>query len=265
MKSERILGAISVLLALTAGMTIPAARAADPTPAREEPGAGIWKFQITGYGWAAGVNGKSGVAGLPPSDINLPFSKILSHLDGALMSAFYATNGTWSVLGDIMWARLSAKTNLNDLPRTFVEVGQRQLTASAVVGYRLPVGGPELELSATAGMRYNRLTLDLSVQPGFLPLAFDRRWVKAWADPIVGVAARYRLNNDWFLTGIADVGGFGVGSRLTAQGVAAVGYNWNANWSSSIGYRVLYTDYRAGGFSYRVTQHGPFTTLSYKF
>ena len=128
-----------------------------------------------------------------------------------------------------------------------------------------PGGGDPVRVVIEGKSPSVTLTLDLSVQPGFLPLAFDRRWVKAWADPIVGVAARYRVNNDWFLTGIADVGGFGVGSRLTAQGVAAVGYNWNANWSSSIGYRVLYTDYRAGGFSYRVTQHGPFTTLSYKF
>lgn len=233
--------------------------------APDETAGDAWKFQITGYGWASGIDGKVGVAGLPPSGVHVPFSKLLSHLDGGLMGAFYATNGTWSVLSDLMWAKLSAKTNLNDFPRTSVEATQRQLTASGFVGYRLPVGNSDLDLSAIAGVRYNRLTLDLTVQPGFLPLTFSRTWVKSWADPVVGLTARYKINNSWFLSGLADVGGFGAGSRLTAQGLAAVGYNWSASWSSSLGYRVLYTDYSSNGFVYNVTQHGPFVTLAYRF
>jgi hypothetical protein len=230
-----------------------------------EPEASTWKYQITAYGWATSIDGRVGVAGLPPSPVHMPFSRILSHLDGALMSSIYATNGSWSLLGDVMWAKLSAKTNLNDLPNTLVEAAQKQLTASAFLGYRLPIGGSDLDVSAMVGLRYNRLTVDLNVQPGFLPLAFGRTWVKSWYDPIIGVTARYRINRDWFLTLIADLGGFGAGSRLTAQGFAAIGYNWNEQWSSSIGYRALYTDYRSNGFVYRVTQHGPIMTLAYRF
>ncbi len=64
---------------------------------------------------------------------------------------------------------------------------------------------------------------------------------------------------------IGDVGGFDVSSRLTAQGFAAIGYRWTPSFSTSLGYRAIYTDYVKGGFEYDITQHGVFAGAAYRF
>ena len=67
-------------------------------------------------------------------------------------------------------------------------------SASGIAGYRLPFVSPDLELYATAGVRYQRLTRaaqgDARPRPHH-DAAGGR--VEDWADPIVGVAAHWRM------------------------------------------------------------------------
>jgi len=53
----------------------------------------------------------------------------------------------------------------------------------------------------------------------------------------------------YYLTGKADVGGFGVASNITAQGNAGLGCQITRNIYVEAGYRVLYYDYNSCGFS----------------
>lgn len=62
-----------------------------------------------------------------------------------------------------------------------------------------------------------------------------------------------------------DIGGLGVGSRLTWQALGSVNYAWNEKLTLKAGYRALHVDYRNGGFSYDVTQHGPAVAATYRF
>lgn len=148
-----------------------AARAADePAPVRATTPA--WRFQATAYGWATALDGEVGVRNLPPVDVNLDFLDVLKRLDGALMGSVLATNGEWLILTDLVWAKLSDDALVKPpgtrrpalatlLPGTQVEFDMRQLIASGVLGYRLPTVSPDLELYATAGLRYQRLTAQL--------------------------------------------------------------------------------------------------------
>src|SRR5262249_46708167 len=97
------------------------------------------------------------------------------------------------------------------------------------------------------------------------PIEIDREGTKQWIDPTIGLSLRYAIDDKWFLNVIGDVGGFGVSSKFTAQGFAALGYMWTPSISSAIGYRAIYTDYEDGGFVYDVTQHGVFTSIAYHF
>ncbi|ALA18037.1 hypothetical protein AL346_12285 [Chelatococcus sp. CO-6] len=240
-----------------------------PVPAQPAPGS--WQFQATIYGWATSLTGTVGVRNLPAAKVDASFADVLENLDGALMGSFLAKNGDWMFLIDIVGARLSDSATLKIANAPTVKFRQGLFIASAIAGYRLPLGDPNLDVSLTAGVRYQQLTAKMTLYPGLLPgLSLTNEETEDWLDPIVGVALQYRINDRWFVNALADIGGFGVGSDLTAQGLVSVGYKWTDTVSTAIGYRALYTDYstsghRTGTFRYDTTMHGPFLSLAFHF
>lgn len=224
-----------------------------------------WTFQATIYGWATALNGDIGVKHLPPASVDVGAWDAITHLDGALMGSFLARNGDWTLLTDVVWARISdtARVGRN---ATQVDFSETQVIASALVGYRLPIGLPEnVELSGTVGLRYQHLSADIGISPALAPITVSRGGTQNWVDPTVGLSLRYKVSDRWFLNALADVGGFGVGSKITAQGFVSVGYMWTPSISTALGYRVIYTDYENDGFVYDTTQHGVFTSIAYHF
>jgi hypothetical protein len=89
-----------------------------------------------------------------------------------------------------------------------------------------------------------------------------------WADPYVGVGGRYNLSKAYkafYLTGKADVGGFGAGSDVTVQAYGGVGCHLTRNIYSELGFHYLYYDYDSGGFIFRVSIYGPQITTGIEF
>ncbi len=228
-----------------------------------------WEFQATAYLWATALNGSVRVRNLPSADVNVDFSDILENLDGAFMGSFLAKHGNWMVLGDLVYADLSDSTRLSVARSPTLKYSQTLLIASAIGGYRLPIANQDIDLSVTAGLRYQRLTAKTSLTSGTFPVSVQSDTTRDWTDPIVGLSLQYEFNDRWFVNGIADVGGFGVGSQFTSQGFLAAGYNWSSHISTAIGYRALYTDYQSGSgsntFDYETTIHGPFMSLGVRF
>jgi hypothetical protein len=256
---------LMVLATLWQPSTATAADLAQPPPEPQAPAyVNDWKFQLTLYGWATALDGDVGIRGLPPVDVDVSFADILDNLDGAIMGSFYASNGKWMVLTDLIWAKLSDSVDVGPFGGS-VDFEQRQLIASAIVGYALPLGVPNLQLSATAGVRYNRLRAELDIDPALLPISISRKGTKNWIDPTVGLFLHYDINDRWFVNALGDVGGFGVGSDFTTQGFMSVGYMWTKSISTAIGYRAIYTNYDKNGFVYDTTQHGPFASLAVHF
>jgi hypothetical protein len=246
-----------------------AASAADLAQPQAEPPAPIayvndWKFQLTLYGWATGLDGDVGVRGLPTVEVDESFTDIFDQLDGALMGSLFASNGQFVFLSDLVWAKLSDDVNVGPFGGS-VKYDQRLLIAQAAAGYTLPLGIQNLQLSATAGLRYNRLKAELGIDPALLPIGISREGTKNWIDPTVGLFMHYDINERWFINALADIGGFGVGSKITSQGFASLGYMWTKSISTAVGYRVLYTDYDKNGFVYDTTMHGPFASIAVHF
>ena len=77
-----------------------------------------------------------------------------------------------------------------------------------------------------------------------------------WFDPYVGVRGRYNLNEKFYLTAKADIGGFGVGADLTWQAEAAVGMQLSKSMFTEIGYRALGVDYEQDGILMDTITHG---------
>jgi len=83
-------------------------RAADIAPA---PAVDDWTFVTAAYLWGAGINGKSGVFGLPPADLDLSFSDILEHLNFAFMGVAEARKGRFMLGTDLTYTKLSASVD----------------------------------------------------------------------------------------------------------------------------------------------------------
>jgi len=180
------------------------------------------------------------------------------------MGSFFATNGKLLLLTDLIWSKVSQNVNVGPFGGS-IDYDQRQLIAQAALGCKLPLDVPGLQLSATAGVRYNRLKAELEIDPALLPISVSREGTKNWIDPTIGLFMHYEINDRWFVNALADVGGFGVGSDFTSQGFVSVGYMWTKSVSTAIGYRAIYTNYDKDGFVYDTTMHGPFASLAFHF
>ena len=69
---------------------------------------------------------------------------------------------------------------------------------------------------------------------------------KSWIDPLVGVNVLAPLSDRWWIGLRGDVGGFGVGSELTWQAYADIGFRVSNVVSIVDGYHALDMDYEDG-------------------
>ncbi len=144
--------------------------------------------------------------------------------------------------------------------------------ATAFGGVRIPIGPPNLELYGTVGARYmySGTKLTLTTPLGFRTIqSVD----KGWVNPVAGIAAQYRLDERWFVNVLADIGGWS--DSATGQALASVGYNWTRNWSTTLGYRVMYNyekqdtgfdvAFEPRSFRYQQWMYGPFVGVKFGF
>ena len=87
-----------------------------------------------------------------------------------------------------------------------------------------------------------------------------------WFDPYVGLRGPLRSEQGMVPDlGKGDIGGFGVGSKLTWQLSGALGCQVTRSIYIEAGYRYLYTDYNQNNFVYNVTQSGAEITTGITF
>lgn len=77
-----------------------------------------------------------------------------------------------------------------------------------------------------------------------------------WWDPFVGLRGHYDLSKAFYLTGRADIGGFGVGSELSWQVNAGLGCRVTRYLYTEMTYRLYDVNYRHDGLTYDVLTHG---------
>lgn len=243
------------LITLVLGGSIGVANAADLAPLpQEEP---EWAFTAAAYGWLSGVEGSVAAGGSEEVDIDLSISDVLKHFEGGLMGAGEARNGRFLFATDLTWAKLSAETDRRILGN--VEVTASTLTATGVAGYSLVYEeGGNLDIIAGARLWSVKNELDFSGGAEFEDSV-------TWVDPVVGLKGRASISPDFYVTGWALVGGFGVSSDLMWDVMGSVGYEFTDSFSMTAGYRVQSVDYHNNGFVYDVVQSGPMFGAVFKF
>jgi hypothetical protein len=120
-----------------------------------------------------------------------------SRFDGAFLGGFSATNGTWRIDADGLWAAVGG--DRPDSPTLTVD-------ADVIYGHASVGLAVYKDLFVTAGVR--RLALKYDIQ--IADVARFTRKPGLW-DPLVG-AAYHHVGEKFEAHGVVDVGGFGVGS-----------------------------------------------------
>lgn len=263
MANHQFLGVLKLALGLTSSTLISSiALAADVTPAPSE--ASGWTFTVEPYMWLAGIDGTVAALGGPPVDIDASISDVLSALDIGLMGVGQARNGRFSIAGDAFWVKLGDE---GGTPRQVLadkyDLTINNLMLTGVAGYSL-IYQDGVNFDLVGGARLWSIENDLTLKGGLVGKAsFDQ--TETWIDPVVGFKGSAELGSNFFVTGWALAGGFGVSSKFMWDVQGSIGYQFN-DWSSAtLGFRALGVDYENGGFEYDVMQAGPMMGAVFHF
>lgn len=236
------------------------ANAADlaPTPPAESD----WVFTVAPYGWAMGTSGNASVGGSPTADFDVDFIDILKALDAPpVMIAGEARNGRFSIASDLIWAKLA--DDVSGPVGLVSGQGTLELTSlTGLGGYSLFYGdGGNLDVVAGVRMWSVDIGLDFGAP---INASFSRS--NTWVDPVVGLKGRADISSDFYLTGWALIGGFGVSDdKLMWDVMGSAGYDFNEMFSMTVGYRGMGLDYRKNNLDLDTTFSGPLIGAVFKF
>jgi opacity protein-like surface antigen len=255
------------LLATAAFASVFPAVALSADVAAPEPSDG-WTFTAAAYLWGAGIDGQSGVFGLPPQDVDLSFSDILQDLNFAFMGLGEARYGRFFVGMDLTYTNVGSDVD-NPRPESDeklidkIDVDTTSWMVTGLGGYSI-FQTEELTLDLFGGARYWSVDTDFEVDFTALP---DRDFNDgaSWVDPLAGVKMRIDVTEDVFISSWGMIGGFGVGSDLMWDLMAGAGYSFTEHFDVFAGYRAVSVDYSDDGFVYDMVQQGPVLAGVFRF
>jgi hypothetical protein len=224
-----------------------------------------WHFTITPYLWLPSVDTKLSVRDEPIEvGTNTNSFDVFSKLDYGFLVLGEVRKGKLGLFYDFQTLKLSDDGTIYTAePRDF----NYDLTfadATLALEYRV-VDHPRFTLDALAGARalYAKVSIDVDAVASDRELKGEQTHV--WVDPIIGGKCHYQINEHWGLAAYGDVGGFGVGSQLTAQVMGSVQYWFTDSVALQVGYRFFTDNFENGGFKFDTKLYGPVIGLTFAF
>ena len=217
-----------------------------------------WEFNLAPlYLWGVAIDGKQTVKG-QEADLDVSFSDIFNNLNGVFTVHFEGVRKQqFGFLFDLSWVSIEVDGTLP--PGAKIKVENSMFYTELGGFYRIRKDAHDFDF--LGGIRYT--DMDLKLQLGSAP---DLKDNNSWVDPIVGLRWFWHFADKWTLLLRGDVGGFGIGSDITWNGVGFIDYQPWKHVSLFGGYRVLYQDYQDGSgselFKFDATMHGPLVGLN---
>ena len=223
---------------------------------------GDWEHAAVIYAMGAALDGEAQIGDLTVP-VDLGISDVFDALEMGAMFAYRADNGTWSITADTTFMGLGATA---EGQRGFVkaDMDMDQFTLMGTVGRRLT---PNLE--ALFSLSYFALSTDLKVSG---PL--DTRTASddaSWLDPMIGLHYSLPFADGWHFNLRGDIGGFGIGSDFSWQGLANLHWKAGDMFGLVFGYRLIGFDYEDGnkgssGYQrFDLTEQGPLVGMTISF
>ena len=226
-----------------------------------------WSYRLSPYLWFAGIEGDiSTVEGSPVIPIDISSSDALRDNELSLMFIFEAKKQRHGMLIDFLYTDTQSDTLLIDALNLNLKSTSKNTVLSAAYVYELQKQD-KTSVDFFAGLRYWDIETKLKFEGGLGFLA--GRQIKDsedWIDPFLGIKGRASLgDSNFYVSGWAGLGGFGVGSDSFYDIAANIGYQWNNAIGTTLGYREFSVDYEDDGFVYDVSQPGWALGLTWAF
>jgi len=258
-----LLGLLGIML--TATFTPSVAKAADD-----------WKFAVTPYLWAAGIDGTVKVKGYA-ADVNKSFGDIVKDLDFAAMVNLQVRKDRFGAYTDVLFLGISDTTpvvgprgaQIGDVSASIdqwmVDFGASWAVAQWGASGKGTKGAVDLFL----GGRYWNLATKLTAESPYFAGVREVKETADWIDPIVGARFAVDLTPKLQVIGRGDVGGFDLGgstSKLTWSTSAYLGWHFTPLVSAYAGWKYLSVDReRDGGTEVDLALSGPVLGLAFTF
>lgn len=214
-----------------------------------------WSYRVTPYAWVPSLSLDAAIGPNPPATSETDLFDIL---DFALLMSGEARKGRWGVITEFNYLDLGDEASVAGGLVNF-ETDLKGFMIGAALAYRF-FESPKVAADVFGGARL--WSLDTEIDFVNLP-SISRE--ATFTDPIVGVRGQYEIDNSWFLTSLAEVGGFGVGSEFQWELLGRVGYRVSDTFSIGIGYRHLELDFDRSGVDASVAISGPFLAVDIVF
>lgn len=244
------------LLALPLVLFVEVARAAD------------WQYEFTPYIWMTDLQTQ---AGRTPTGQALPrvdtdFDSLLDYVDAGWMSMFEARKGNWSILNDVTYMQLGAKSGTTGslgFISAAASVEFEQLMVDVMAGYT----PDNSHTTVYGGLRYIWLDADLGLSiatPAGSFLDTDHQRDEDWFDPVIGVRHIVPFNEQLKLVVQADVGG-GYDSEFSSMSTITLNYAVSEDMTLRGGYRYARVDKDDRDLLFDQTAQGFLLAAGFKF
>jgi hypothetical protein len=216
-----------------------------------------YKFQVTPYVFATGVNGTIAERNQTAS-VDASFSDVLRHLDMTAMFYVDARVGRWRALVDNLYTKVSNARSTPGPLFDSVNVASKLWIVDPEAGYAL-VQNEDNELDVTAGVRIWNVNNDLTFFRGGAAAERDAG-TRSIVNPIVGTRYYSNLTSKIFIIGKADIG-----TSTDWQVFGSGGYKFNDAIVATLGYRYLSVDFSNGNSIFDIHLNGTVFGLGFRF
>lgn len=229
-----------------------------------------WSGQATLYGWLPGIQGAQERQDGSPI-VDLDGASLFDALEGFFFGTFEARKGKVGVFVDLAYANLgmdgsATGTIIPGANPANAAIDTKFLMSTAAVAYRFHDDGSRW-VDAYGGLRYFDVETDFALSVPGIGFSATRSADASWVDGIVGIRGHMPIGGRFAVTGLADVGGFGIGSSsdLSWQVIGTLDYSFSEKFIGRLGYRYLSIDKTSSSLSMDIEMFGPMIGLTWAF
>jgi hypothetical protein len=219
---------------------------------------GKWKFELSPGAWNTAIKGTITANDLP-GYINVSLSDKFKSPDFSYFTEFEARKGKFIIIGQFTSINQTGDGSFTQGPYGHSHSTVRPLFLSGGLAFDF-YENDEVVVQFFGGARWNYIRNEIEtelVSGG----SQKEKQSKGFIDPLLGLRFEYkpfksRALKDLHMKMYFDIGGYGMVSFLSFQSYAALGYEFNKNFSLRLGYRYLDVHYGKDSYSYNVGIQG---------